>query len=171
MAQKMARRTLFQLARPRFERGRDLWEAPLRHQAQPSRGASGDRTRSAESAPETIRAMTRSPEGSPMRGAQESQGRSTSTRRARSSAGCWPSSASAGGCASERGGEERLRVLEDRRDEEVEEGPRPGVEPSSPRHFRGEKTAIREWGQMRLPRDRLALSTRHTVPPAALTFR
>jgi hypothetical protein len=135
MARNKARRTLFQLSRSRFERGVDLGEVPLRRRAQPS-----------ESAPATIEAMTRSPEGSPIRGAQESPGRSTSTRRVRSSAGCWPSSASAGGCASERGRQERLRVLGDGRDEEVKEE-EPQVAPSSPRHFRGENTAIRESGQ------------------------
>jgi hypothetical protein len=118
MARNKARRTLFQLSHSRL----DLSKATLRRRAQPS-----------EPAPATIQAMTRSPEGSPMRGAQESPGRSTSTRRARSSAG-GPSSASAGGCASERGGEERLRDLEDGRDEEVKEE-EPRVKPSSPRHF------------------------------------
>jgi hypothetical protein len=92
MVRNKARRTLFQLSHSRLERGVDLGKAPLRRRAQPS-----------ESAPAAIQAMTRSPEGSPMRGAQESPGRSTSTRRARSSAG-GPSSASTGGCASERGG-------------------------------------------------------------------
>jgi hypothetical protein len=76
MARNKARRTLFQLSRSRLERGVDLGEVPLRRRAQPY-----------ESAPATSQAMTRSPEGLPMRGAQEGPGRSTSTRRARSSAG------------------------------------------------------------------------------------
>jgi hypothetical protein len=66
MAKNKVRRTPFQLSRSRLERGLDLRKASLRRRAQPSRGASVDRTRSLESAPAMIQALTRTSAGSPM---------------------------------------------------------------------------------------------------------
>jgi hypothetical protein len=119
----------------------------LRRRAQPSRGASGGRTRTAESVPRNDLSDDAQPGGLAHERRVRKPGTvESSTRRARSVAGCWASSASAGGCASERDGEERLRDLGDGRDEEGKEE-EPRVVPSSPRHFRGENTAICESGQ------------------------
>jgi hypothetical protein len=142
MARNKARRTLFQLPRSHLERGVDLGEVPLRCRAQLS-----------ESAPATIQAMTRSSEGSPMTGAYESPGRSTSTRRAWSSAGCWPSSANAGGYASGRGGEEHgqsMRVLGDGREKKVKEK-EPRVEPRPRRSDTSEEKPRRSANRANVP--------------------